>query len=377
MSLTTEIEKYSATVSTDSYSMSIGELVSMYTDGEIDIHPEFQRFFRWEPEQKSRLVESILLGIPIPPIYVSERSDSKWDVIDGLQRLSTFFELMGELKDESEKKMPPLLLTKTRYLPSLEGKVWACVNGQGSEDIKLSEAARIKIKRTRIDITIIKKSSDDIAKYEMFQRLNTGGTKATDQEVRSCIILMNDKEFLSWMQKMATLDNFRRCFMFSDKQLNESFDMELVTRFLVLSVVSESRLKSIGELGDFLTEEIICKIKSESFNKILIYRTFEYLFDYLAENLGENSFRKFNADKGMYFGPSLISLFEIIAIGVGSYLVEGGTLPEANIFLEKHKNLWSSAVEYIGNSSMGSGVRASTRIPQTISFGKKWVINED
>ena len=95
MDLEQQILNHSKNVHTQAYSMSVGELLSMYRDGELELHPEFQRFFRWTPEQKSRLVESLILGIPVPPIFVSERNDSKWDVIDGLQRLSTIFELMG------------------------------------------------------------------------------------------------------------------------------------------------------------------------------------------------------------------------------------------------------------------------------------------
>jgi len=81
MDLDEQINKHAATVNAGSYSMSVGELVAMYRDGELDLHPEFQRFFRWTREQKSRFIESLLLGIPIPPIFVSERPDSKWDVI--------------------------------------------------------------------------------------------------------------------------------------------------------------------------------------------------------------------------------------------------------------------------------------------------------
>ena len=104
--------------------MSIGELINLYRDGELDIHPEFQRFYRWSGTQKSRLIESILLGIPIPSIFVSQRDDGVWDVIDGLQRLSTIFQLVGQLKDESNNEVEPLTLRRTKYLPSLEGKKW-------------------------------------------------------------------------------------------------------------------------------------------------------------------------------------------------------------------------------------------------------------
>jgi hypothetical protein len=98
MSLDQEIRKRKNEIHTDGYSMSIGELISLYRDGEIDIHPEFQRFFRWTPLQKTKLIESILLGIPVPPIFVSQNDEGIWDVIDGMQRLSTIFEFVGELQ---------------------------------------------------------------------------------------------------------------------------------------------------------------------------------------------------------------------------------------------------------------------------------------
>ena len=98
MGLNDEIKLRRSEVHSDGYPMSIGELINLYRDSELDIHPEFQRYFRWSDEQKSKLIESILLGIPIPSIFVSQREDGVWDVIDGQQRLSTIFELVGELR---------------------------------------------------------------------------------------------------------------------------------------------------------------------------------------------------------------------------------------------------------------------------------------
>ena len=96
MSLQEEIDKTRQDIRTDGYSMSIGEWISLYEKNEIDIHPDFQRFFRWSDHQKSTFIESILLGIPIPPIFVSQRNDGIWDVIDGLQRLSALPPIWGK-----------------------------------------------------------------------------------------------------------------------------------------------------------------------------------------------------------------------------------------------------------------------------------------
>src|SRR6478672_9756366 len=99
MSLQKEIDTQRRQIKADGYPISIGELASMYKEGDLDIHPAFQRFFRWDIDQKSRWIESILLGIPTPSVFVAQRKDGVWDVVDGLQRLSTIFEFMGILKN--------------------------------------------------------------------------------------------------------------------------------------------------------------------------------------------------------------------------------------------------------------------------------------
>lgn len=126
MTLEDEIAKASLQVSTDSFSLTIGELVNMYREGDITISPDFQRLFRWDIERKSRLIESLLVRIPLPPIFIFELSDSKWEVIDGLQRLSTILEFMGELKDpDGGDNIFPKSLVGTQYLPKLRGAFWS------------------------------------------------------------------------------------------------------------------------------------------------------------------------------------------------------------------------------------------------------------
>lgn len=120
-----EIESAQRLVKTDAYQMSVGEVINMYKDEELVINPDFQRLFRWEIGQKSKLIESLLLGIPLPSIFVFEKEDSKWELIDGLQRVSTLLEFMGELKDPATGELrPPTALVATKYLPSLDKAVW-------------------------------------------------------------------------------------------------------------------------------------------------------------------------------------------------------------------------------------------------------------
>lgn len=187
MSLKEELDSARKSIKTDSYPISIRELASIYKEGELDIHPEFQRFLRWSPEQKTTLIESILLGIPIPSIFVFQRAvDGVLDVVDGLQRISTILQFMGELKDEEGKILPPLQMTKAQYLPSLEGKLW-----KSDDPVKeIGEDVQKFFRQEKLDVKILLRDSDDQTKYELFQRINTGGTPLSDQEVRNCILIM-------------------------------------------------------------------------------------------------------------------------------------------------------------------------------------------
>lgn len=125
MSLDTEIEAARRKVSTDEYGMSIGEIVTMYEKDELVINPAFQRLFRWEDHQKSKFIESILLGIPIPPVFVFETREGQWELIDGLQRISTILEFIGLLRNPKTQEIgTPSKLSATNYLPSLKNAEW-------------------------------------------------------------------------------------------------------------------------------------------------------------------------------------------------------------------------------------------------------------
>jgi hypothetical protein len=119
MTLLDEVQAARKKVVADGYDMSLGELINLYRDNELKIDPVFQRLFRWDDERKTRFVESILLGIPFPPIFVYQDENGVWELIDGLQRLSTIFQLTGDLKGERAAELGLLVLNGTQFLPSL------------------------------------------------------------------------------------------------------------------------------------------------------------------------------------------------------------------------------------------------------------------
>ncbi len=349
--------------------MSIGELLNLYRDGELDIHPEFQRFYRWGAEQKSRLIESILLGIPIPSIFVSQRrEDGVWDVIDGLQRLSTLFELTGDLRDADNNPLAPLVLTQTKYLPSLAGKTWE--DDQAGSGI--GPANQLLIRRSKLDVKIILRESSESTKYELFQRLNTGGSLLAEQEVRNVILIMVNRDAYQWIADLAQDEPFKACTPLTERDMSQQYNLELVTRFIVFRRMEEEGLRKVGELGHFLTDRIAAMAEPAVLRETMETETkaFKFTFSHLANSLGENSFRKYDTQKQAHTGGFSISAFEPIAMGLGynyETLCTAGSSSLPNIAYVS-KQLWADQ-DFVKNS--GSGVRASTRVRNNIPLGRR------
>lgn len=325
MPLADEINAKAKEIFTDAYSMSIGELINLYSDEELDIHPEFQRFYRWSDEQKSKLIESILLGIPIPNIFVSQRSDGVWDVIDGVQRLSTIFEFVGILKNEGGTQVAPLKLVGTEFLPSLQDKTWKLEGEEEDMDVAentFSSEQRLFFKRSKIDVKIVKKESDDSAKYELFQRLNTGGSELSDQEVRNCLMLMINPQFYRWLNNIRNTNEgfIQTSAILPQRAKDEQYDMELLSRVLIYRHVDLSKYRSTKDLEVMIGDEIKLMCSNPPFDLNEEQSIIERTFFVLSNELGEDAFRKFNVEKDKFEGPFSVSIFESIVPGLSKNL---------------------------------------------------------
>ncbi|MEC9487442.1 MAG: DUF262 domain-containing protein [Prosthecochloris sp.] len=360
MALNNEIDAMRSEIRTDGYAMSIGEWISLYESGEIDIHPEFQRFYRWSPEQKSNLIESILLGIPIPPIFVSQRADGVWDVIDGLQRLSTLYQFAGILKDEDGNDVEPLTLGKTRYLPSLLGMKW---NDPDNTEQSFSQEQRLLIKRAKIAVSIVLRESDDVAKYELFQRLNTGGSHLTPQEVRNCIMVMVNADFHVHLRALAQHPSFQEATALSGNNLSEQYDLELVLRFLVFSTVDVDAYDRSADVGTYLTDRMVEMAKDPGFDWAAAEKRFRETFDHIATALGSDAFRRYT--DGRFKGGFLLSPFEVIAFGLG---FNHPNFPDAQDTAQRAKELHANPTY---QQWSGSGVRANSRLPHLLPLGRE------
>lgn len=311
MSLKSAVDSKRREISSDNLSMSIGELLNLYKDQELDIHPEFQRIFRWSMQQKSRLIESLLLGIPLPSIYVSTNDSGIWEVIDGVQRLSTIFEFMGELRgpqsDESDdiETKPAITLERTKHLPELDGVSFS----------KLDPTLRLEFKRTRLDVKILSRETQGSGKgkFDLFERLNTYGQPLSPQELRNCILVSLNPELFRWLKRLGENEDFRNSVIISDAQLQEKYDMDLALRFITLR---DAQISSIGDVHEFLRDRMESISINKKFAKVKEEKLFNEVFSYLSETMGENAFRSWSPEKKIFRGGFSLAGFEGIGLSL-------------------------------------------------------------
>jgi hypothetical protein len=365
--LTEEISNAKRLVRTDAYQMSIGELVSMYESEELVIDPEFQRLFRWDIGQKSKLIESLLLGIPLPSIFVFEKENGKWELIDGLQRLSTVLEFMGKLHGPSGGLEEPSILEATKYLPSLHNAVWDQSDRITGTPVwqqnAIDKTNQLSVRRARIGVEILKRPSDDQTKYDLFQRLNAGGTQANAQELRNCIVLMVNPNYFREVKAAADDEAFKEVIGVTEDQIERQRHMEYAVRFLVHANVPYDGTLDVEEYID----ESIVKLAIQNQGQLAKKQITE-TFTILKDIAGKDALRRF--ENGHHVGKVGLVGLEGIAVGIAKNLRAIETLPDPSTFLHyKIENFWSQPETA---SFTSPGLRGTTRIQRTVPFGEDW-----
>ncbi len=343
-------------IKTDSYSMSIGELLNLYTEGELQLDPAYQRLFRWSDEQKSNFIESILLGIPIPPIFVAQKEGGKWSVVDGVQRISSILQLTGDLKNKE-----PLTLTTTRKLPSLEGFTWLTL----PDDIK-----RI-LKRSKFGINIILTENSIQAQYELFQRLNTGGLHLEPQEIRNCLIIMLSEPFYDKINDLKTYTNYKSTLPLSDEKFKIEHHMELILRYFIAKngkTKFENYKVSYTHLSEFIDKETVKLIEDDSFNIDTEITLFKKVFDLLNETLGADSFKKYIDAKDRFEGPFVESSFEAIVPGIANNYDKIKSISKEQL-IQNIKDIYKDTL-YLEYSERGT--KAITRMKGLTEFSNQY-----
>lgn len=218
--LITQLENQRRKVDFDTYDITVQQLVTMVEQSAIDVAPVYQRQFRWDDERRSALIESIFLGVPVPSLFMASNRDGTWELVDGVQRLSTLVQFAGT--SEAREKLglhDPLVIEEAEKLSALNGLTFA----------DLPQSVRLQFNTRPIKVITLSDKSDTEVRFDLFERLNTGGVALTNQEIRSCVHRGPFNEFLEELARETT--EFRAVVRLSEGQESDGTREEYVLRF--------------------------------------------------------------------------------------------------------------------------------------------------
>lgn len=297
---------------------SIREFLTMKNDGELLLQPNYQRNYVATDLIASKLIESILLDVPIPVVYLAEEQDGSYSVIDGQQRLTSFLSFLeGKFPDNR-----PFKLSGLKVLPEINRRLFIDL------DLELQK----KIRSTTIHSIIIKKESNPDIKFEIFERLNTGSTKLNEDEIRNTVYRGKYIDLLAELSEnqgfhvLVRKDNFKKRMIYRG----------MILRFFALSEKSYLNYKS--SMKQFSNKELRDN-KDLSASKEKEYRNrFEHCLDLVKVVFGEMAFRRYmpgeNGDVGKW-GESQINmaLYDLQMVGFVNY-TKNDVLAKADLIRE-------------------------------------------
>ena len=332
--LVAQLNENKRKVDFDTFDITVKELVGMVADGVIDIAPEYQRQFRWTDEGQSTFVESVFLGIPIPSLFMAANADGRWELIDGVQRLSTLIRYVGGLPTLAKiHQTGPLRLVGLSKLSAFNNLVF--------DD--LPKAVQLQFMLKPLKVTTISDKSDMTVRFDLFERLNTGGVRLEAQEIRSCIYRGSFNEMLRRLAKNA---NFRKVVRLRSTAERNATREELVLRFFAFLHNYKNFDHSVI---DFLNNYMAAA--TQSFEYAENERLFADVFELLAKALPRGIVR---GNRSL----TPINLYEAVAAGAALAYRESGKLNVGGI----QKWLVSPELEEYTTGATNSKKRVRDRI---------------
>lgn len=262
----------------DTKNFSLHQIYDMISRGDINLTPDFQRNLVWDNQRKSRLIESILMRIPLPMFYFAQDEEGRISVVDGLQRLST-------IRDFMDNKFQ---LRKLEYLgEKCDGKVYTHKDTSKAIDAKYYRWFNM----TQITVNVIDPSSPFKLKYDIFRRINTGGQPLNAQEIRNCL---SSDELRKTLREMANLPSFKEATGYSIKDVRMEAQ-ELALRFVMFHRKYAAD-QTLNNYSGNIESELNTITENLSRDKKFDFAVYINLFDNAMKNahhlFGRYSFRK-------------------------------------------------------------------------------------
>jgi hypothetical protein len=309
---------------------SIREFLTMKNDGELILQPIYQRNFVATDLIASKLIESLLLDVPIPVVYLAEEQDGSYSVIDGQQRLTSFLSFLeGKFPDSR-----PFKLLGLKVLSELNRKLF----------VDLESELQKKIRSSTIHSIIIKKESNPDIKFEIFERLNTGSTKLNEDEIRNTVYRGNYIELLAELSENSVFHSLVKKDNFKKRMIYRG----MILRFFALSEKSYINYKS--SMKQFSNKELRDN-RELSAGKVKEYKArFEHCIDLVKTVFGENAFRRYipgsDDEQGKWASTQInMALFDLQMVGFVNYS-KNDVLANADAIREELLTLMTTDVQF-------------------------------
>lgn len=307
-------------IRTKSLDVSFNELYDMFTNEELIISPDYQRLFRWDEEKQSRFIESLILEMPVPPIFVIETSEGIYELIDGLQRISSYLHFRGKDLCENMSGIVDIDLAGRLSNPlKLNGcDIVNDLNGLTFDN--LPKTLQIKLKRSFVRMEVIKKESEMSLKYHMFKRLNTGGENLSAQEIRNCTIRLLGSNAINFIDECSKNPDFLAVIKrIGDEKMSSKYDQELVLRFFAIKNDIDSYRYPVTEYLTQYLEKMTTNPQCFDFGKEKVL--FERVFNFINTHMGEDIFSSIIAS-GRTKADFVLYYFDAIAIPLAIHINE-------------------------------------------------------
>lgn len=306
---------------------SVREIVRMYEESELSIAPSYQRKYRWSTEVASTFVESIFLGLPIPPIFVATNDDFQWEVVDGLQRISTLILFMTEDQASQARigRDGPLVLRGLEKLSQLNGWGYA----------SLPPSVQRHFARQPLQVISLTDKSDKEVRFDLFERLNAGAISLTPQEVRTAVFR---GPFVDFLEELSNDPNFKSLLKLQELHQHDGTAAEQVLKFFAYKNNQDAFTGAVTHFLNTYADKA-----ADSFNYDRERDVFQRTFSFLAELVGGPFLRR-NTN------VTPLVQFEACSVGVAR-LIDEGVVPSTPAVD------WINDAELVNASTGGTNTR--------------------
>jgi hypothetical protein len=303
---------------------TIEQLLRRINEEALDLAPDFQRHANiWKEDAKSRLIESILIRIPLPAFYIDATNEDKWLVVDGLQRLSALKQFMSD---------KTLRLCGLEYLINLADKNYD----------EIGRRYQRRIEETQVTVYLIGKGTPPEVKYNIFKRINTGGLPMSPQELRHAL---NPGKATKFLAKLALLPEFQQVTNISKSRKMRMDDREFILGFLAFTLTSYQDYKNdtTDNRNVFLSRALfkVNNLHEEQLN--MIEKNFKKSMMAAFEIFGTSAFRKKSHNQKRLY-PINKALFECWSVTLSQLKEE-----QITVLKQQKQNLIEKFIYYVDN----------------------------